>query len=99
MPASLRDKVKTKHAVLKIIEDKCKGAFLGPKWRGKVTMTFWASWTHKNGKLKRRDAHNYAMVLIDLLEKPLGFDDSQILTFIIRKREARSREHVITTFS
>lgn len=62
-------------------------------------MTIYARWKHTNGKRRRRDVHNYCVVLIDLLEEPLRFDDSQIDTFIMRKRDASDREHVIVTFS
>lgn len=99
MPASLRDKRRTSGFVLRVIEAKCRGLCLGERWAGTCEMTFYARWTHAGGKRRRRDAHNYAMVLVDLLQKPLHFDDSQIETFIIRKRPAKDREHVIVAFS
>ena len=98
MPASLRDKHKTRAIVLRIIEAKCRGRSLGAKWSGTCEMKVYANWTHKNGKRRRKDVHNYCVVLIDLLEKPLMFDDSQITTFIMHKRPASGREHVIVTF-
>lgn len=99
MPASLRDKQKTRDIVLRIIEAKCRGLALGKNWTGTCEMKVYANWTHKNGKRRRRDVHNYCVVLIDLLQAPLMFDDSQIRTFIMHKRQAAGREHVIVSFS
>lgn len=78
----------------------CGNAYIGPKWEGSVRMTFYGLWRHANGKRKRRDAHNYAMVLIDLLQSRLAFDDSQVIDFHIHKRPASGdREYVSVEFN
>jgi len=88
MPPSLRDKKRGKKS--KATHKSVKAALIGKSLyctEYACTMTFHGNWFTKSGKPKRKDAHNYASTLVDIVCEHLGIDDSLIFDFRIKKKQ------------
>ena len=48
-------------------------------------LNVYTNWFYKNGNQKKSDIHNLIKVVVDALSERLGFDDSQVWSFVANK--------------
>lgn len=69
------------------------------KVRHPLTLTFYGNWDNADKSPRRRDAHNFASKLLDVLADALCIDDSQFRPLTIDAVHKSGNEYVVAVIS